>query len=110
MATSESSDHWDPELAARLIGSTVIVGMTYLRPDGELDRQEQMFGMVVEADPKMGILIEFEGSRIGTSYRLPPQTSVFTSAPPGTYRLRSTGEVVVDPDYTCAWTVNPHQQ
>jgi len=36
---------------------------------------------------------------------LPPEPEAYEPAPPGEYRLRSTGEVVVDPDYLTTWTV-----
>jgi len=37
---------------------------------------------------------------------LPPDLRAFQDAPPGEYRLRSTGEVVVDPDFISSWTIN----
>ena len=37
---------------------------------------------------------------------LPPDLSSTRIAPPGEYRLRSTGEVVVDPDYLTTWNIN----
>jgi hypothetical protein len=36
---------------------------------------------------------------------LPPDTRAFQKASPGEYRLKSTGEVVADPDYTAMWTL-----
>jgi hypothetical protein len=101
---------WDEAFAAQLIGATVLIGMTCMRPDGEIDRREQMFGLVVEADSKAGILVDLDGTRKGTSYRLPPQTSVFQRAERGTYALKSTGETVNDPDFTCAWILEGPKQ
>jgi hypothetical protein len=44
----------------------------------------------------------------GEVYRLPPDLRPVTDAAPGEYRLRSTGEVIVDPDVTITWTItNP---
>ncbi len=40
-------------------------------------------------------------------FTLPPVEEAFEPAPPGEYRLRTTGEVVVDPDFTTSWTVVP---
>jgi len=57
-----------------------------------------------------GIEIALEGSRAGETYRLPPDMRAFFPATKGEYRLRSTGEVVVDPDFfTTTWSVQrPH--
>jgi hypothetical protein len=41
----------------------------------------------------------------GSFYWLPPDGRAFEEAPPGEYRLRSTGEVVIDPDYLATWTI-----
>ncbi len=42
----------------------------------------------------------------GGHYDLPPDVRTFEEARPGEYRLRSTGEIVVDPDFTSTWIVN----
>jgi hypothetical protein len=36
---------------------------------------------------------------------LPPDLSQLKPADPGNYRLKSTEEVVIDPDYLSVWTV-----
>ena len=38
---------------------------------------------------------------------LPPHLEAYQEAAEGEYRLRSTGEVVVDPDWLCTWTIHP---
>lgn len=99
---------WDHDQAERLHGSTVLVGLTYNEPAGM--RQEQIFGTVMAADPDEGITLRLEGRRSGQVYTLPPDLGAFIPAKPGTYRLRSTGEIVVDPDYTTSWTSTPQKQ
>jgi hypothetical protein len=93
---------FDRDLANLLVGKHVLVGMTYLHHDGTLDRQEQVHGFVTRAD-EQSVVIERWGG--GDETTLPPDTRPFQPAPPGEYRLRSTGEVVVDPDYLASWTV-----
>ncbi|MBV9443741.1 MAG: hypothetical protein JO217_13755 [Acidobacteriaceae bacterium] len=44
-----------------------------------------------------------ERADTGTRVILPPQVEV---ARPGEYRLRTTGEVVSDPDYLARWVFN----
>ena len=41
----------------------------------------------------------------GSTYRLPPDLRGIKQASPGTYRLRSTGEEVHDPDFFYTWTI-----
>ena len=96
---------WHDDQAAELIGLTVLIGVTRVGPEGDL--QEQMFGVVRSADSVKGFEVELMGSRLGEAYWLPPDLSNFFAAPPGEYRLRSTGEVVSDPDFTCSWTLYP---
>ena len=100
----DSRPIWDEGFARELVGSQVIVGMTYNDPDGP--RQEQFYGSVIAADPT-GITLLLDGRRAGETHYLPPDPGAFQPAPPGSYRLRSTGEVVEDPDYLCAWTIDP---
>jgi len=95
---------FDAALAEILIGKRVLVGITYANRRGETTRSEQVFGTVTSAD-RQGIRVALDGVRRGETKWLPPATGVFRPAPRGEYRLRSTGEVVVDPDFTAQWTV-----
>ena len=99
------SEKWNEEVARELIDCLVLVGITYAFPDGSLGQQQQLFGYVVKADPRDGIELRLAGNYAGKKYRLPPDTSAFRRAPPGQYRLKATSEVISDPDYTCAWTI-----
>ena len=94
---------FDAAHAGSLIGKRVLVGITYENRRGEMTRTEQVFGTVAFADPQ-GIRVDLDGVRRGETKWLPPSTGVFRAAPTGEYRLRSTGEVVVDPDFTAQWT------
>lgn len=95
---------WDESLAQRLNGALVLVGMTFVHPDGTT--QEQFYGRVEQADAVKGIALRLAGERAGELYNLPPDMRAFTTAGPGVYTLRGTGEQVEDPDYTCTWTIN----
>ena len=96
---------WDEARAEKLHGSTVLVGLTFNEP--EVPRQEQFYGTVMSTDPEEGITLRLDGSRSGEVYTLPPDPGAFFPAKPGSYRLRETGEVVVDPDYTTTWDFTP---
>lgn len=89
------------ELATELIGKHLLVGITYLRSSGDLIEQRPFHGIVESAGVK-GIQIRLAH---GSDFRLPPDVRSVEPAPPGTYRLRSTGEEVEDPNYLCSWTI-----
>jgi hypothetical protein len=97
---------WNQEVADAAIGKTVLVGVTYLSPDGEtVARQVQYHGVIIRADRAFGVEIQCDGEKRGEVKKLPPDMTTFTSAKAGEYHLRSTGEVVVDPDFISSWTV-----
>ncbi len=85
-----------------MIGARVVIGVTY-HGVGDV-RPEQMFGTIESVDAVTGFKFILDGSRRGEAYRLPPQIDVFKPARPGEYRLKATDEIVIDPDYTTAWT------
>lgn len=104
----ENQPAWDDALAATMIGATVLVGMTYEEPAGV--RQEQFVGTVMNASLEEGIVLRLEGARAGEVFTLPPDLRGFAPAPPGSYRLKQTGEVVLDPDFTSTWTMTSRAQ
>ena len=60
----------------------------------------------MSVDAQEGVSLRLEGNRHGEWKTLPPHLANFGCASPGEYRLRQTGEVVTNPDYTATWTVN----
>jgi hypothetical protein len=97
---------WEASLAQALLGRLVLVGLSYFKVDAEEPfEQQQMFGRVVSADEREGILLSLEGQRTGEQFNLPPDTRSFREAEPGEYRLRSTGEIVVNPDFTVTFSI-----
>jgi hypothetical protein len=96
---------WDNNLAQRILGKVVLVGLTYLGADGAVSDQQQFFGTAVSADPRKGILLTLSGLRSGEQFNLPPDTRGIDTAAPGEYRLRATGDVVVNPDFTVEFSI-----
>ena len=96
---------FDERRAAALVGKYVLIGLTYYDADGGLVEQLQMHGTIVAAVAGRGIDVALKGTRLGQTYTLPPDLRALQPARPGEYRLRSTGEVITDPDVTCAWSV-----
>jgi hypothetical protein len=94
---------FDEGVAAELIGKYVLVGVTVEDRRGAHKRDEQFHGTVLSADRKSGIKVALRGTREGQTKVLPPATNIWQRAEKGVYRLRSTGEKVVDPDFTATW-------
>lgn len=97
---------WDADFAAALPGKTVLIGLTTCDHAGNVLARHQMHGIVTTASQNEGILFALRGADEGQTYRLPPDTSAFSPAQPGTYTLKSSGDVVIDPDYTAVWTIH----
>ena len=96
---------WDDDLAQRLLGKVMLVGLTYVGVDGGVVEQQQFFGQAVSVDSRKGILLVLSGARTGDRFNLPPDTRAIDAAAPGEYRLRATGDVVVNPDYTAMFSI-----
>lgn len=82
----------------RYVGKRLLVGITVHTADGEFVYQEQFHGVIVTAD-EGGVVIQRADN--GARVSLPPELQ---EATPGNYRLRSTGEVLVNPDYLAKWS------
>lgn len=61
-----------------------------------------MHGIIAGASAK-GIVIRLS---TGSNYNLPPDFDAINEAPPGEYKFRSTGDVVVNPDFMTTWTIH----
>ncbi len=85
-----------------LIGKTILIGLTYFTADNKFIEQKQYWGTVTESSEEK-ILVRLKS---GELFGLPPNLSSTRVAPPGEYRLRSTGEIVVNPDYLTTWNIN----
>src|ERR1700745_2867573 len=84
---------------SQYVGKQLLVGITVTSAEGEFIYQEQFHGLIVAAD-EGGVVVERADN--GARVSLPPE---LTKASPGEYRLRSTGEVVVNPDYLAKWAL-----
>jgi hypothetical protein len=88
----------DPARAGEYLGKTILVGITYVDRDDEVVGSIQWHGVIEAIDPLLAIRVA------GTDEirTLPPRVA---EAGPGEYTLRTTGEVVTDPDFLATWTV-----
>ena len=100
---------FDQELAESYIGKYILVGLSYCKQDGTLIEQVQLHGIIEAADCK-GVKIALKGNREGESWTMPPDLRSVRLASPGTYTLRSTAEVVVNPDLLATWSITKAEQ
>src|SRR5262249_50129823 len=97
---------WDQDEAEWMVGKYVLVGLTYLASDKKaVTSQQQYHGRITKAEQGAGFTIECEGVSAGKTMVLPPDLRAFRLASRGEYRLRSTGEVVRDPDILTTWSI-----
>ena len=99
---------FDAEVAKTLIGKHVLAGITDFEKDtGTVLGVRQLHGIVVAADERDGVVVRNPGTQ--EEFTLPPITNHFQEAGPGEYRLRTSGEVVTNPDLLCTWSVHHAQ-
>jgi hypothetical protein len=97
------ADDWDVQQAATLVGKYALVGLTYVDADGTVRRQIQIHGRITAVEETL-VTMRLHGSE--EEFTLPPIWEAFEPAEPGEYRLRSTGEVVVDPEVLAKFRVS----
>jgi hypothetical protein len=91
-----------------LTGKTILLGLTFADSEGNVFDRVQRHGVIESADPDDGVAVRLIApgqTWDGELYRLPPNLSNVSEAAPGAYRLRSTGETIVDPDFTSSWEI-----
>lgn len=90
--------------AKEMVGKRVLIGLTHYGHDGKLLNKTEMHGKIVSVNPN-SVKVELEGFHKGETFSLPRALRAFKKAEPGTYRLHSTEEEVVNPDYTTTWEI-----
>jgi hypothetical protein len=99
----ERPQELDPAAAAALVGKHVLVGLTYENLTGQPIEEKQVHGRVVRVTASEGIVLALEPS--GEEFAIPALLGALRPATPGEYRLHSTGEVVMDPDFLATFSV-----
>ena len=96
---------WD-NAKENLLGTITVVEIQHLDATGVLMKHDHVYGRVIVADQEHGIRIEVLGQTFnGKMMILPAQLDSFTRPRPGSYKLRSTGEVVTDPHWFTTWMI-----
>jgi hypothetical protein len=84
-------------------GRVILVGLTRYQSDGGYT-QEQFVGVADVEDRETYALVRVSCDD-GVVRDYPFDARSLKRAPAGEYRLRSTGQVVKDPDFLMTWTV-----
>jgi hypothetical protein len=82
------------------IGKHLLAGITFLDHEENVTRHIQVHGTITRIDGSGIFFIQPNGEE----FSLPPDLKSLKTAKPGSYRLRSTGEVVENPDLITSWT------
>jgi len=80
--------HFDNELADKLVGKYILIGITYFDSNGEIESIQQLHGIVKNALQEKGILIALKGVHQDEIWNMPPDTSSISVAEPGIYNRR----------------------
>lgn len=103
----DGAPEWDDDWAKWLLGQYALVGITRYDADGTtICSHEQYHGRVVDV-ARSGVTVACEGVHEGQSVTVPPDQYAFQPARPGQYRLKSTEEIVDDPDVLSSWNIYP---
>ena len=86
---------FDQKLADSYIGKNLLFGITYCDHDEEILGQVQNYGEIIEINERC-MVVKLQSS--DETFTLPPFVDELEPAPEGEYKLRSTGEIIVNPD------------
>lgn len=101
---STLNDTFDEDFADGFIGKYLLVGITRTTDKGKVLSQQQLHGIIVTANAE-AIELKLSGVHEGKIWRMPPILEELTPARSGKYELKTTGEIVEDPDFTFTLTM-----
>jgi hypothetical protein len=86
----------------QLVGRDIIVGRTFYDSEGEITRQEQDHGEILDIDESKMTVQPFDSP---DTIWVPTEIAAIRPAPGGIYRLASSGRVVTDPSLLTSWRI-----
>jgi hypothetical protein len=96
-----------PIVQAHFIGKRLLAGITDTDEKEKTLGQRQVHGTIVRLNRHECLVLRLPD---GNEFKLPPDVRRIRKAKRGQYRLRSTGQVVVDPDFTACWVRIQHRR
>jgi hypothetical protein len=91
------------ELQIFFKGKVFLIGLTFIDEDGNVVEQYQTSGTVDELTDNG--FFNFNRSNSGI-FQLPYDERAIKEAAKGEYRERSTGNIIVNPDYITTWVID----
>jgi hypothetical protein len=91
--------------AKDIIGKNILLGITNKRKSNdeeEILEKKQYFGKIIRATFHEGVVIQKSDN---SEITLPPDITYIQKAPPGEYKLRSSGEIIINPEYLSIWEI-----
>ena len=86
----------------KYIGKVVLIGLTFVDENDKLIEQYQTHGLIASIDENH--LMTIARTEL-PNFILPLNKEAMKDAKPGSYRERSSGIEIENPDFTTAWTV-----
>lgn len=96
---------WE-EFRISLKGKVFLIGLTFVDQNEKLIEQYQTSGIVDELTND-GLLIFKKAD--GGFFKLPFDKETIRTAPKGEYREKSTGNIILNPDYITTWEIKIKQ-
>ncbi len=102
-----------------ILNKTCLIGLSYFDMKGELLKQSQLAGTVIEADEEMGISVKLlaaltqqqaENKEKDPIFILPPNMAPWFIAPPGHYKNAESGVDIENPNYLVTWDIHQTQK
>jgi hypothetical protein len=89
--------------ARRFLKTKIIVSVTYFDDEFNEVETRQLWGIIAAINARQGIVVMNPNRNI--KFYLPPDLSCLEPAKRREYRLKPTGEILMDPGYITSWTV-----
>lgn len=90
-----------------LLYKYVIIGLSYIDKNENVLETVQLHGRVMRINSTEGVVVQREDKQ--EEYKLPLDFDAFKLAQPGEYKLHTTGEIIVDPDYMSSWSIQKQE-
>ncbi len=84
------------------VGKHLLMSLTYLDPSGAGEHKSQLHGVITRINEA---IIAVERQDTGEEFTLPADLSALEVAAEAEYRLKPSGEVVVNPDYLVVYAI-----
>ena len=86
-----------------LLGQKILVGLTYLRANGEVREQKQLHGLICGVEAHT---LSFEQANGAGIFSIPFHGELESADPEAVYTLRSTSEAITGVNFIASFTIH----